>query len=311
MAFSPTDAAFEGFRLTREKPLAILYWAAASLIIAVISTVLMILTIGPDMAALKEMGQTPAADPSAVAALFPAMGKLYAISIPVSLISSALFAGAAYRALFRPQDDRFGYLRFGADELRLILLYIVLLALFLLAMAAAVVLFGLVAAGIGFAAGQAGGGAGAAVGALVGVLGFLLILAAAAYFGVRISLAGPMTFVQRRLVIGSAWRLTRGHFWPLLGAYFLAWVLAVLVVLLGFAIVLAVAAAVGGGLAGVGQVTNPDFSTLSSYFVPATIAATVLSSFLTALQYAIVLTPPAVAYRELGEDAPAAADTAA
>ncbi len=295
MAFSPTDAAFEGFRLTREKPLVIVYWGVASLLISLATAVLMVTLIGPDMAAITQMGQS--SDPEAVLAMAPVMGKLYGLTIPLSLITSAIFTCAAYRALLRPQDSAFGYLRFGADELRMILLFFVLTLLFIAVLAGALVLLALIVAGLSFAFGGGGGGT-AAAGALGGVIGFLLVLGVGAFFFVRMSLAAPMTFSERRLAIAPAWRMTRGRFWPLLGAYFLAWVLALVVVLLGFAIVVAIIAAIWG-LQAIGQVTSPDFSSLAAYFTPAMGLSLLISGFLSALQYAIVLSPPAVAYREL------------
>ena len=41
------------------------------------------------------------------------------------------------------------------------------------------------------------------------------------YAEVRLSLAFPLTFMRRSFVIGEAWRLTRGRFWTLFGAYFI------------------------------------------------------------------------------------------
>jgi hypothetical protein len=46
-AFSLTDAAFEGFRLTREKPRVVGAWALLYALMSVVTGVLMIFTIGP------------------------------------------------------------------------------------------------------------------------------------------------------------------------------------------------------------------------------------------------------------------------
>jgi len=51
--------------------------------------------------------------------------------------------------------------------------------------------------------------------------------------GTRFSLAGPLTLLEGKIIIGPSWRLTRGHFWRLLGAY--------LVIVLLLALIYAVA----------------------------------------------------------------------
>jgi hypothetical protein len=57
--------------------------------------------------------------------------------------------------------------------------------------------------------------------ALLVCIGFLVLMAGTIYVEVRISLAFPLTFVRRNFIIGEAWRLSRGRFWTLFGAYFL------------------------------------------------------------------------------------------
>ena len=53
------------------------------------------------------------------------------------------------------------------------------------------------------------------------------LVGAAIYVGVRLSLAGPATCAEGRLVVFESWTMTHGHFWRLLGAYVLAIFLAV------------------------------------------------------------------------------------
>ena len=56
----------------------------------------------------------------------------------------------------------------------------------------------------------------------------------------------------RRIDLRAAWAMTKGRFWPLLGAYALAFALSVVVVILTFAISVAVVGIVGGGLGAIG-----------------------------------------------------------
>jgi len=300
MAFSASDAAFEGFRLTREKPVAILIWAAVYLVINLLMSLLLVGWAGEDLAAMRDISESASPDPAQALAAAPGLAKLYAVTIPIGLVTSALFTCAVFRAVLRPQQKGFGYLRFGADELRMILLFIALFFIFLAVALAATIGMMIVAAVAGFAAGAAGGAdAGGALGVMLGLLGMLSIFAAMIWIAVRLGLAGPMAFVEGRLDLPAAWRMTRGHFWGIFGAWFLAWVLAILVLLLGGAIFLAVAMATGGGISSLQQMMNPDTTSFEAYLTPTFFVGAVFSALLTALQYAIVVSPPAIIYRQL------------
>ncbi|MBV9882970.1 MAG: hypothetical protein JO276_08185 [Sphingomonadaceae bacterium] len=80
-------------------------------------------------------------------------------------------------------------------------------------------------------------GSPAALATLLVVFG-LILMCGTLYAEVRISLAFPLSFVRRDFIIGEAWRLSRGRFWTLFGAYFvLALLYSVLAsLLLGLAI---------------------------------------------------------------------------
>ena len=73
---------------------------------------------------------------------------------------------------------------------------------------------------------------GGSLGALFGGLVDAAVLSAAIWVFVRLSLAAPMTFDQRRLVVFGSWPFTRGSFWPLVGAYALAIALDVVILVL-------------------------------------------------------------------------------
>lgn len=303
MTFSASDAAFEGFRLTREKPAAVAAWALVQLVAGVVVALLTVFLIGPEMKALLEFNQNPPSDPAAVQAILPAMFKVLGVGAPIRMLAWAVMVCAVYRAVLRPQDKGFGYLRLGADEVRQVLLSIVI---FLIMMAAvAVVTFGLVMVAMGLAllAGGNGGSAGT-MAMMVTLVSMFAIVGVYVWLLVRLSLTGPMTLMRGKLSIGEGWAMTKGHFWKLLGAYFIAFILAVVVALLGWAIILAVSLAVGGGFGVMGQLQNPDFSSLETAFSPTMIAMMICSSVLAALQLAILIAPTAVVYRALsGEGA--------
>lgn len=301
MSFSTTDAAFEGFRLVRERPRTLLAWAGYCLVLGLTINVLLITLAGPEMSLLAGLGPNPSQ--SQVAPLLGPLLKLYAILIPLAVVGGSVFACAVYRAVLRPDDGGAAFLKLGADELRLIGLSLLVVLILFGGMFVAVFTIGLVIV----AAQTAAPGAAA----LASVLGFTAMTVAAIWIGVRLSLAAPMTFVERRIRIAAAWRLTRGRFWRILGAYLLAAVFSIIVMTLGLVIATALGVVVGGGMAATKDIFDPDFNSLQSYFTPVRFGYILIASLITAMQYVIVLSAPAVIYDELskaGLESPLRAD---
>jgi hypothetical protein len=57
--------------------------------------------------------------------------------------------------------------------------------------------------------------------ALLALVEFVVLMCAMIYIEVRLSLAFPLTFLRRSFVVGEGWRLSKGRFWTLFGAYFI------------------------------------------------------------------------------------------
>lgn len=319
MSFSATDAALEGFRIARERPMAMLIWAVASLVISVASSVGAVSLFGDTLNQLSDMSGTGGADPEQAMAIMGQLGLLYLFVMPVALLVFSIFTTAVYRAVLKPADSAFGYLRLGAAELRIAVVMVVLFLLVVAVSIGLLILLALVAALLGglFSMGGQGGGVGAMgivfVVVLFGYIGMLFVSLA---FWTKFSLAGPMTFAEGRIRIFESWGATKGRFWTLFGSYLLAGILGLVVSLLGGAISLAFVVALGGSaaqgsdLAAMFEAMQADYSSLAVFFTPAMVANMVISALFSALTYAIFLAPPAVAYRAImGRSAPALADS--
>lgn len=293
--FSATDAAFEGFRLTRERPGAVAVWAGFLLLGGLVFGALAVALGGEALNSLMRAGERGQPDPREMMAAFGRLAPLALIAIPLSLLYYAMLYSAVYRAILRPGEGGPGFLRLGGDELRVAG---ALVALFLLALVAGIVFA--VGAGLLAQAGQAMGGAGR----LIGLLGALAMLGLAIWIAVRLSLALPMTFHQRRIRVFESWPLTRGRFWPLLGAYVLALVLILVVSLLALLIYFAVAVGVAGGPEAAAQGLQPDYSSFATWLAPAAIVFLVFNALLNAITNAVGVAPAALAYRDLAGVAP-------
>lgn len=297
--FSATDAAFEGFRLTRERPLAVLSWAVLLAVVAFVNAGVLVGMAGEAFQRIAQ--QQPGATPnpermmSDVMALLPAYGILIVVAV---LIYSVLYV-AVNRAVLRPQEGGVTLLRFGADELRQIGLGVLLVLL----LGGAYLVFAIVIAVlIGIGAGISAAGSSGAAGVVTGILALIVGIAGVCAFvwvAVRLSLASPLTFDRRRIDVFGSWKLTRGRFWPLFGAYLLAWVMTLLIYLLAFVIMAAVGAAVGGGMDGLQQLFRPNYASLGAFFTPVVIVNQLLSAVVGAMVLAISAGAPAHAYRQI------------
>lgn len=289
-AFSATDAAFEGFRITRERPRILLIWAGFYLIISFLMPILLVTMGGQDLMALEAAASSPDADPNAALDNLAALAPLYAIMLPAGLAVQAVLAAAVYRAILRPAESRYGYLRLGGDELRLAVLTLIYFLITIVAVSVVVLVGGIV-----------GGLAYSVMGSpLVGVALGMFFLGLLFYAAVRLSLAPVITFAEQRITVFDSWRLTKGQFWRLVGAYVLAIASVVVVLVLAMVIFMAVAAILAGGdITAVSAIFTPDLSSIGAYFTVPMIAYTIFGAVLNAFYYAVLVAPAAVAYREL------------
>ena len=286
--FSATDAALAGFRIVSERPRVLAIWAPVQFVLSLAITLFAAATAGPQLAQMMALAAQPTVNADRVAELSREFAPTGIVLIAYALITGAVINAAMNRAVLRTNEDRFGYLRLSSDEL----LQLALLALFAAVFYLALVLLVAFLAAI-LSLGPAG--------AFVGLLALTAAACGLVFVAVRLSLASAMTFAAHRIRIAESWGMTQGRFWPLLGAYAIAFVLRFVV--LGLTLAIAAAAAgiaskAGGGLGGPHQ---SQLLTVSDILTPAGLIDLVVTAFGQALAWPILVTPPAVIYRSLGQ----------
>ena len=288
MAFSASEAAFEGFRLARRSPMTILIWA-----------VLIALYMGAYFSVFAPMfmtiiGAAQEGREVTESEMMNVMGGsigLMALFYPLSFVFTGVTLAAVNRAIVRPAESAFGYLRLGMDELRVFVVYF---ALSLLAVIVFIIPYFLVialVAGVGVALGEQNAG----ITAIVGILAVLAFVAAVVFVVVRFSLAMPIVVAERRFAFFDSWGMTKGHFWGLLGMFLLAFVMSIVVSLLISIVALPILWFALGGFDNIANLASWEWAD----YAPAAITALVVYSLLTALQMAILYTPAAAAYLEI------------
>lgn len=291
--FSASDAAFSGFRLVRENLKTIAIWAAVMTVLSIVSNVLAIQFFGPKLEAmLSYVSDNANPDPEEFVRLAADLTPLMLWSLPYSLILNGVIFAALNRLVLRHHDNRFAYLRLGKPELRQAAVWLL----------ASLVLMGVLF--IGSAVSGFLGAMGGATGAFLALLGLVGSLCAVIYLAVRLSFAPAVTFETGKVVLFKSMPETKGLFWPLLGAYLLAAVMSVIVVLLIWTIVSAIGLIASGDFAATGKMLRADTSSLQAYFTPAGIVQALFSGVISVLTTLIVFGPAPTIYRELKGGAP-------
>jgi uncharacterized membrane protein len=278
--FSPSDAALEGFRLTRERPGTVLAWSGIYFVGILIIAIVMMASLSQDLIGALKKGQLPTRDPQEMGAMLAQSWPAFVLVLALTVLLLSIMMGGIYRLVLRPQETGVAHLRFGRDELRLTAINLLLFAIGILCLA-----FGLLVT-------RLAEGSSPLIGLVVGCSA----VAVTVWLGVRLSLATPMTFATHQMSIRQAWGLTRGYFWPLFGMLLLAVIFYViiwtLITIIGYVIIT---------LAG-GQQSLEDLS--SPVAVIAFVATLVIQLLLPILQVVMIYSPLAIAYQQLHGDPP-------
>ncbi|MDZ4370363.1 MAG: hypothetical protein U1C74_02935 [Phenylobacterium sp.] len=291
--FSATDAALEGFRITRERPKALIAWTVFCFIVSVISVLITVNMPAEARAAMEQLQSDPSQPPD-----LDVLIQTLTVLSPVILFGLAVqcvMAAAVYRIILAPQDGKFSYLRLGPDEFRLMALTLIYVVLGVFLLAAGQIAVGLIT----FVASVAGQTAAT----FVFMAAELFLLGLLFFAAVRMSLAPVITFDRKRLAILDSWALTKGQFWRLIGAYALAIccviVVAILVMVIFSMVSGIIMLSVGGSLTDLSRIFQPDETTIRTYLNPFMIAYMMVGAIFTAIYYAVIAAPGAWAYRGL------------
>lgn len=309
--FSIGEVAKTGFRIIREHPKAILAWSLAYFVIVLLPQIGGLMLLWPDlMRATEEASRTAGPGGPSQAEIEAALGMqgtlvlLQIVQFLTTILWALLFYGAVFRAVLEPENSRRWYMRFGAQEFWLGAVSAITSVMFMIAALAIIVplavLIGAFASTNGDAATPIGW---IAVGSAL-LFGVLL-----GWVGIRLSLAYPMSFAERKFRLFESWAMTRGQAWRIFLTY-LAAVGWALLVLLAFFVVLCVLMLIGGlvlavfsGL-GVSLPTSAQ-ATLPTIWVAVIALAVMLGGALVAVQttiaYTLTAAPSAAIYKRLRE----------
>lgn len=217
-SFSVGEAATAGFGIIVRKPLAVLAWGLVLLVATAAPMYGLLLFMRPDFALLMQMGAQNGTsnDPQLLARFMRMQSGMMLFQLLFWMWATAVKAvlcSAVFRAVLEPKESRFAYLRLGAQEGWLTLLFLVEYVLAYIACFIVALLGMVVVAIVGVGAG------GNSVSAMIGT-GIIVGLAAVALFvwlALKLSMAAPMTFVDRQFRLFESWNFTKGHIWRLLG----------------------------------------------------------------------------------------------
>lgn len=296
MPFSITNAAFEGLRLIRREPMAVLMWGVTYFV----GLGLILLLAGSAVvAAVQSVG---AADPDPAAAMraFGAVAMVYLIAIPLMVAVSSVIVAATCRAVLTPKARGFFYMKLGGAEFRLMAAYLLIALIFIAASMLFALLIAVFVGGFVMAAGDMGENASppAAVALIYPLyfafLGFLLWVSA------RLSMVGPITVAEGRFALGRSWLATKGRVWSLidLGAATMVRSLIVYAVAIVLFVVLFMVFVSGFGSTLSTLETSPP-SQVIGLILPFAIGGVMLLAAYSAIQFAVVSAPFVAFYRDV------------
>jgi hypothetical protein len=309
--FSASDAAFAGFAFVRRRPQTVAIWAIALLVVSMGFSALILNQFGPLLDKLATVPPETLQDPTKAMAIYRQFLPLEGDAFLFSLVFYPIVFAAMNRAVLRPGESRFGYLRLGADELRQLGLMVSFIVLGIGAEIIVIIGVTILSVFVGVLTHVASQNDGLTLLSVLVV--YLIMFGLCVFAGVRLSLASAQTFATRRINIFGSWTLTKGRFWPIFGAYVLATFLAIIVMLLGYVIVVAMMAMTGGAnpfanVLAPGHAAPAEPYSLGAMLSLPHIIRSMLVAALSAITWPVVMLPAPTIYQAIVGDAGASAD---
>ncbi len=294
-AIAVAAAVTEGFGLIRRRPGAVLTWGAVRTLYSVMAFGLispLFVSRFAHMITRAGSGVTTPPDLSSIMAL----NSAHMLLSIVGAFIGAILSCAVFRAVLKPEEGRFAYLRLGAAEVFLFLLTFGVAILFIVAILVIVIPLTMVVviAAVVHATGVA---------VLVALAGCMSLLALLIYVLLRLSMAGPMMVEDDQFHLTDTWSLTRGHVSELLLIGILLFVILILMeVVLGafaMAIGLAFLSQAAGSLAAVHGLFARPSAEILAILAPGLIVVGLVAVPVFGCLWAILAAPWARAYRDL------------
>lgn len=290
-----------GAELVFKRPLAVLAWGLTFLVFYGLPAAAIWATLLPNLAHFATAGaQGISPTDPALLAMTMQMQLVNLLMLAGSMVARAVVYSAIFRAVLQPEASRFGYVRFGMQEVWVGLVTLVGSILVGAAIVAGAIVVG-IPIGITALVLQKSAGPGTWV-ALIG-LAVVALVALVSWVGLRLSLAGPMSFAAKQFRLFESWPLTRGKVWPLLGVGVVAVIMAILFELV-FVLVVAVVGGSAFALAMAGGHFNPAVlgsnpAALLQTITPWLVVALVAGCFFIGAASAVVIAPFARVYQLL------------
>jgi len=291
------DAVGAGFHLIRRKPLTVMAWGFAGLLIAAVTFGVFGSFYVRVLSELALSGGTvnPMTSPGVLDQFRQVQGASFLVSLLGGFVNCVIYC-AVFRAVIHPEQSRFAYLRIGAAELFTLVLVIAGYIAFTIALIVPILIIAiLVGASVAAHA--------AAVGAIIGILGGVALAVGLVYVLLRLSLVVPMMVSDDKFHFADAWALTKRH----AGALLLIGVALMVILLIAEMVIGLVLLAVGfgylssvaGGLSHLRDFfSDPPASILASVS-PLLLFFALIWIPLTGCSFAIIGAPWARAYRDL------------
>ncbi len=289
--------AFSGFGVIGRHPLAPIVWGIVALVLAIGPMLLILPTmlefIGMAINGVKTGGEPDAAE---MMRLQSQMNIVSPLSWICGLLSYGLTTGALFRAMLKPAEKSWFFMRVGMAEVMLVAVTIV----YAILMFVAIVMLGLVVGIIGIAAGQVSQEAGIAAAVLAGLVALGVLI----WGGLRFSLAFAMSWDRKNFLLFESWKLTKGHGLSLFLMALINFIVCVLLTwtILGVLFGVGIFAALGhGGFEALSSQNPAAYFTQERLMalIPWAVGLTVISTVVQGYVNVLMTAPWAEAYREL------------